>query len=151
MDYKVRKAKEKDLEAIHQLVRELAIYENAEHEFVADISTYEENFKAGVFEAIVVEAGDEVVGMALYYLTFSTWKGRMMYLEDFVVRASHRGKGIGQLVFDAFKEESVRQNCQLAKWQVLDWNEPAIKFYEKNNATIEKEWWNGKIFFEGNG
>ena len=74
----------------------------------------------------------------------------MMYLEDFVVSEQHRQKGIGQLLFDAFLNASKEQGCKLAKWQVLDWNQPAVNFYLKNGAVIEKEWWNGKILFNIN-
>ena len=79
-------------------------------------------------------------------MTYSTWKGRMFYLEDFVVLEAYRRLGLGQMLFDAFLQEAKDQQCRLVKWQVLDWNEPALRFYRKNNAVIEKEWWNGKIF-----
>jgi GNAT superfamily N-acetyltransferase len=90
------------------------------------------------------------MGMVLYYLTYSTWKGKMMYLEDFVVKEKNRGKGIGKALYEAFIEEAKHQQCQLAKWQVLDWNEPAIQFYTQNNAILEKNWWNCKVFFNKN-
>ncbi len=150
MNITIRTAEKRDLPAIHDLVRELAIYERAEEEFTASIEDYERDFDDGVYRAIVAEAAGEVVGMALYYLTYSTWKGKMMYLEDFVVRETYRRHGVGQLLFDKFLELSKAEGCRLVKWQVLDWNEPAIKFYEKNKATIERDWWNGKIFFDGN-
>jgi len=86
--------------------------------------------------------------MTLYYMTFSTWKGKMLYLEDFVIKKGFRRLGIGQLLFDAFLETAREKGCKLTKWQVLDWNETALKFYEKNNAIIEKDWWNGKIIFQ---
>ena len=70
-----------------------------------------------------------------------------MYLEDFVINEEYRRMGIGQKLFDAVVEESQAQDCKLLKWQVLLWNEPALQFYIKNNAIIEKEWWNGKILF----
>lgn len=146
-DIKISAATLADIPAIHDLVRALAIYEKAEHEFVASLETYLEDFKEGVFKALVARKGETVVGMVLYYLTYSTWKGKMMYLEDFVVHEAYRKQGIGQLLFDAFIQESKNAGCKLAKWQVLDWNKPAIKFYEKNKATIEKEWWNVKVFF----
>lgn len=148
METSVRLAQRGDLPAIHNLVRELAIYEKAEHEFVASLEEYRRDFEAGIFEALVAENSVGVVGMALYYMTYSTWKGRMLYLEDFVIRESHRRQGIGQLLFDGFLEQARQKECRLVKWQVLDWNQPALRFYEKYEATIEKEWWNGKIFFE---
>lgn len=146
MNITIRKATKADLQAIHDLVRELAIYEKAEHEFVATLADYEADFEAGVYDAHVAAVDGKVVGMALYYMTYSTWKGRMFYLEDFVVLEAYRRLGLGQMLFDAFLQEAKDQKCRLVKWQVLDWNEPALRFYRKNNAVIEKEWWNGKIF-----
>ncbi|MFN7120131.1 MAG: GNAT family N-acetyltransferase [Saprospiraceae bacterium] len=148
MQISLRKAVPTDVPAIHALVRELAIYEKAETEFVATITEYESDFAAGVYDAILAEAEGKIVGMALYYLAYSTWKGKMLYLEDFVVFQEYRRYGIGQMLFDAFLDEARRMGCRLVKWQVLDWNEPALKFYEKNRAVIEKEWWNGKIFLQ---
>lgn len=142
----IERAQRTDLPAIHGLVRELAVYEKAEPEFIATLDDYYRDFDAGIFEAIVARTDDQVVGMVLYYLTYSTWKGRMLYLEDFVVSETYRGYGLGQKLFDAFLARARELECRLTKWQVLDWNEPAVKFYEKNGATIEKEWWNGKIF-----
>lgn len=144
----IRKAVYDDLEAVHELVRELAIYEKAEAEFTASLADYQSDWNDGIFEVLVAEEADEIFGMALYYLTYSTWKGRMMYLEDFVVKEAARQGGIGQVLFDAFLKEAKKEGCRLTKWQVLDWNEPALRFYEKNKATIEKEWWNGKLFLE---
>ncbi|MEM0993206.1 MAG: GNAT family N-acetyltransferase [Bacteroidota bacterium] len=146
MSITIRKAERKDLKAVHDLVRALAVYEKAEAEFVASLNDYEENWTQGVFESIVAEVNGEIVGMTLYYLSYSTWKGRMLYLEDFVVLETHRRLGIGQLLFDATLEVAKSKGCKLMKWQVLDWNEPALDFYLKNEAIIEKEWWNGKIF-----
>lgn len=148
MDTTIRKATAADIPAMHGLVRELAIYERAENEFVATLENYQTDFAAGIFDAHVAEVDGTIVGMALYYMTYSTWKGRMFYLEDFIVLEAYRRYGIGQLLFDAFIEEAKRRHCRMAKWQVLDWNEPAINFYKKNNAIIESNWWNGKIFFE---
>lgn len=143
----IRKATLADIPAIHDLVRELAIYENAEDEFIASPEEYRRDFQEDVFRCQVAEVKKQVVGMVLYYMTYSTWKGRMLYLEDFVVQEAFRQKGIGQQLFDAFLDDARQEGCRMVKWQVLDWNEPAVHFYEKNKAVIEKEWWNGKIFF----
>jgi len=147
MNIQIRKAEKKDLKDIYRLVRELAVYEKAEDQLIIDIPYYEREFEEGTFSAIVAEAQEQVIGICIYYLTYSTWKGRMMYLEDFVVDQRYRHQGVGQMLFDSFIQESKDQNCSMVKWQVYDWNEPAIKFYEKNNAYIEKGWWNGKIIF----
>ncbi|NBU35115.1 MAG: GNAT family N-acetyltransferase [Bacteroidetes bacterium] len=146
----IRKAERGDLPFIHDLVRELAIFEKEEKEFTATLTMYENDFKENIFQSIVAELNGEIVGMVLFYLTYSTWKGKMLYLEDFVVKEKSRGQGIGKALFEAFIEEAKNQNCQLAKWQVLDWNEPAIQFYKQNNAILEKNWWNCKVFFNKN-
>lgn len=148
MSVLIRKATTADLPAIHDLVRELAIYERAEDAFTATLADYAADFEAGIYEALVAEVQGEIRGMALYYMAYSTWKGRMLYLEDFVVRQTQRRSGLGQLLFEAFVAEAKKKGCRLIKWQVLDWNEPALAFYRKNDAIIEKEWWNGKIFLQ---
>lgn len=143
----VRRASRVDMPAVHELVRELAIYEKSEKEFIAGIEEYREDFNNGVFEAMVAEADGKVVGMVLYYMAYSTWKGKMLFLEDFVIKEAYRSLGIGQRLFDAFLREARDRGCRLAKWQVLDWNKPAIRFYEKNQAVIEQSWLNVKYFF----
>jgi len=105
----------------------------------------ETDFENNVFEIILAEQESKIIGIAFYYMAYSTWKGKMLFLEDFVVKEELRGQGIGKLIFRAYLEEARRQNVSIAKWQVLDWNEPAINFYEKYNSTIEKQWFNGKI------
>jgi GNAT superfamily N-acetyltransferase len=148
MEILIRRATHADLDAIHDLVRDLAVYENAEEQHIATLAEYERDFSEGIFQAIVAEVDDKVVGMALFYMAYSTWKGRMLFLEDFVVKEDYRRYGLGQKLFDAFVAEGRLQGCRLVKWQVLDWNEPALKFYHKNNAVIEKDWWNGKLFLK---
>lgn len=146
----IRPAEKKDLPAIHSLVAELAAFEKALPEFIATLADYERAFEEQTFRCQVAEDSQtqEVVGMVLYYLTYSTWKGRMLYLEDFVVKENYRSQGVGQQLFQAFLEAARTLDCRLTKWQVLDWNTPAIKFYEQQGAIIEKGWWNGKLFIE---
>jgi len=147
MDYNIRKAKKSDLENIRNLVVELAIFEKEPNAVTATLKDYQINFEKGVFDAIIIEEDNKVIGTCIYYMTWSTWKGRMLYLEDFVITQAYRQRGLGQFLFNALLEEAKNLNVILVKWQVLDWNEPAIKFYEKNKAIIEKNWWNGKILF----
>jgi GNAT superfamily N-acetyltransferase len=152
MKIEIRPAAIADMPAVHALVRELAVYENAPEQHTATVSDYEKDFSDGIFAVQLAvdsdntEGSERIVGMIFYHFAYSTWRGRMMYLEDFVVTESYRQYGVGQLLFDRFLAISVEKGCVMTKWQVLDWNTPAVKFYEKNNAIIEKEWWNGKIF-----
>lgn len=149
----IRLASEADMPAIHALVHELAVYERAPEAHTATIEDYLRDFKGGIFESHVAVNIDEslgkqgeIVGMIFYYMAYSTWKGRMLYLEDFVVTENYRQYGVGQMLFETFLEIAREKECRLVKWQVLDWNEPAIKFYRKNEAIIENDWYNGKIF-----
>jgi GNAT superfamily N-acetyltransferase len=161
MKIDIRPATIADMPAVHALVRELAVYENAPEQHTATISDYEKDFSAGIFDvqlaidtdflaekAAYTEGSPKIVGMIFYHFAYSTWRGRMMYLEDFVVTESYRQYGVGQLLFDRFLAISAEKGCVMTKWQVLDWNTPAVKFYEKNKATIEKEWWNAKVFLK---
>lgn len=136
-----------DLESIRGLVVELAIFEKEPNAVSATMEDYISAFKTGLISIIVAEIENEIVGMTLFYDTFSTWKGKMLYLEDFVVKEAYRSQGIGDLLFDATLVEAKNRGCALMKWQVLDWNEGAIKFYLRKGSTIEQEWWNGKIIF----
>jgi GNAT superfamily N-acetyltransferase len=150
----VRKANINDMSTIHALVHELAVYEKSPESHTATTEEYTRDFKQGIFDSYVAvdldapTVGGKVVGMILYYMAYSTWRGRMLYLEDFVVTESYRQYGVGQMLFDKFIEVARKEDCFLVKWQVLDWNEPAIRFYEKNNAIIESDWYNGKIFLK---
>lgn len=142
----IRPAVRADLPAILALVTELAVYEKQPEAVTATLEDYQKNYDSGVFEAIVAELDGQMIGMTLFYMSWSTWKGRMLFLEDFVVTEQARRTGAGQLLFDAYLAEARARECRVAKWQVLEWNEPAIKFYEKNGAIIERDWWNGKLF-----
>ena len=146
MSITIRIAEEEDLKEILKLVVELAIYEKKPKAVSATLADYVENFKKGLFECLVAESEGVIVGMMLYYMTFSTWKGKMLYLEDFVVTEQFRKKGVGQKLFISFMKVAKEKKAVLTKWQVLDWNEPAIGFYEKIGATMEKDWYNCKIY-----
>ncbi len=143
----IRKATRSDLEGIYQLVIELAIYEEEPDAVKSTIEDYIKAFDENLISAHVAEDNGNIVGMALYYMTFSTWRGHMLYLEDFYVSQKYRSSGIGQQLFDAYINEAKSRGCKMVKWEVLDWNTKAIKFYERNGATIEKQWWDGKIIF----
>ncbi|GLR19305.1 GNAT family N-acetyltransferase [Portibacter lacus] len=142
-----RSAQSGDIEGIHNLVLELAIFEKEPDAVTVDVAYYKKCFEEGTFQAIVADKDGSIVGMTLFYMSFSTWKGKMMYLEDFVVHPDYRNMGIGKKLWDAWIQESKNQGAKMVKWQVLDWNTNATRFYEREGATIEKQWWNGKIIF----
>lgn len=136
--------------AVLDLIVELAVYEK---EPDAVIVTAEDLQRDGfgdnpLFECFVAEYESKVVGFALIYTKYSTWKGPCIYLEDLYVRESMRGKGIGALLFEKVIQVSKERGCQRMDWQVLDWNEPAINFYKKYNAELDPEWLNGRFSAE---
>jgi ribosomal protein S18 acetylase RimI-like enzyme len=147
MNIQIRKARLDDVPSLYNLVYELAVFEKEPEALTTNLDSYEEAFRENLIDAIVAEDQGEIVGMVLYYMTFSTWKGKSLYLEDFYVKEAYRQFGIGQSLFDAYLEEAKARGAQMTKWQVLDWNEVGINFYKKNNAVIETNWWNGKIYF----
>ena len=149
MEIKIRKAVRKDCARMMELIQELATYEKAPDEVTVSLSHFEESgFGANpVWWAFVAEVSGVVVGMALYYVRYSTWKGQRMYLEDLLVTEEMRGKKIGSLLFDALIQEAKDKKFIGMNWQVLDWNEPAINFYKKYNASFDPEWLNCAISF----
>jgi len=145
----VRKARLDDMSGILDLVKQLALYERAPEAVTATLPDYEKNYLAGVFDALVaVDENNQIIGTTIYYVCWSTWRGRMLYLEDFVVDDSLRGRGTGKLLFEALMQEAISLDCRMMKWQILNWNSPALNFYRKYQAVIENEWLNGKIIFE---
>ncbi|MES1221221.1 MAG: GNAT family N-acetyltransferase [Bacteroidota bacterium] len=148
MDIKIRKAVKEDCPRLMELIRELADYEKAPNEVTVTMEHFEESGfgKNPVWWSFVAEVNGQVVGFALYYTRYSTWKGQAMYLEDILVTNEMRGKGIGKLLFDRLIEEAKEKGWNRILWQVLDWNEPAINFYKKYNADFDGEWVNCRIY-----
>jgi len=147
MNAAIREATLADCSRILELINELAVYERAPEEVTVTLSEFED---AGfghkpVWKAFVAEVDAIIVGFALYYVRYSTWKGCRLYLEDFIVTDSHRGKGIGKQLFDTIVLEAHEKGFNGMTWQVLDWNEPALNFYKKYEAGIEAGWLNGSL------
>ena len=129
---------------VHALIQELAEYERAPQEVT---NTLEEMERDGfgenpIYKFFVAENEEGVVGIALYYTAYSTWKGRMLFLEDLVVTEKLRRAGIGRRLFDAVAQEAKDTGAKRFRWQVLEWNEPAIAFYKKIGADLDGEWIN---------
>ena len=94
---------------------------------------------------LVAEDDDKVIGISFFFIRYSTWKGKFLFLEDFVLKESYRGKGVGALLFEKTIKIALEMKAKGMTWQVLDWNEPAINFYKKYNAQIDDQWLNGKL------
>ena len=145
----IRTATPKDVPYIFDLIKELALYEKAPEQVTnTSENLHYDLFEAPICEAIVAEENEEILGFALYYTSYSTWKGRCLYLEDFYVKEKSRKRGIGKLLFDEVVRIAKAKKVKRMDWQVLEWNEPGLQFYKKKNATLDSEWVNGRLFFE---
>lgn len=149
MKIKIRKAVKEDCPAMMELINELAVFEKAPEQVTVSFDHFvESGFGTNpVWWAFVAEVDEKVVGFALYYIRYSTWKGQRLYLEDLLVTESMRGQGIGHLLFDRLIEECKQKKFSGMMWQVLNWNEPAINFYKKYNANLDDQWTNGSLNF----
>ncbi len=144
----LRNAIKEDCPAMLELVKELAIYEQAPNEVTISFEHFEESGfgERPVWEAWIVEVDGILVGFALCYIRFSTWKGQRLYLEDIIVTESMRGKGLGKLLMDKLIEVCKERKYSGLVWQVLDWNKPAIDFYKRYNTNFDDEWINCSIY-----
>ena len=149
MDFQIRTAKKEDCPRLLELIQELATYEKAPEEVTVSLAEFEiAGFgEQPVWWAFVVEHEGLIDGMSLYYIRYSTWKGRRLYLEDIIVTESMRGKGLGKLLMDHTINHAREAGFSGMMWQVLDWNEPAINFYKKYNSKFDEGWINVNINF----
>ncbi|MEP7263959.1 MAG: GNAT family N-acetyltransferase [Bacteroidota bacterium] len=147
MNITIRKSTKEDMQQVLSLIKELALYEKAPE---AVTNTVEDMIHDGfgehpVFFCDVAETEGKIIGIAIYFIKYSTWKGKGIYLDDIVVTESWRGKGVGRLLFDNVVAETKKLNATQLHWQVLDWNEPAINFYKKYPTEFDSEWINCKL------
>lgn len=143
----IRPAVAADCPQLLELIKELARYERQPDAVTVSMAEFVD---AGfgnhpVWEAFVAECAGRIIGISLFYIRYSTWKGRRLYLEDIVVTESMRGQGIGKLLFEQTLALCKTRGYQGMVWQVLDWNTPAINFYEKYGASFDGEWLNVSI------
>jgi len=149
MDFNIRKATKEDLPQVLDLVKELALYEKAPEEVTISLEDLEKDGfgEHPLYWIILAENEQGILGMSFYYIRYSTWKGKCLYLEDIVVKEEYRGQKIGKVLFEETIKAAKEMNAKLMTWQVLDWNEPAINFYKKFDAELDSEWVNGKLRF----
>ena len=144
----IRKAKPEDVSSIIDMIKELADFEKAPNEVVNSVEELQQDlFVEKICAAIVAEVEEQVVGFALYYYSYSTWKGKCVYLEDLYVKEDYRTLGLGSLLFDEVVHIAKTEKVRRMDWQVLEWNTHAIKFYQAKQAHLNEEWINGRLFF----
>ncbi len=149
MQFNIRRAVREDCPAMMGLVNELAAYERAPEEVTVDLAHFMDSGfgERPVWWAFVAEVDGLVVGFALYYIRYSTWKGQRMYLEDLYIKPDYRRMGIGDGFMQVLIEEAKERNFAGIVWQVLDWNELAIGFYKKYPTSFDGEWVNCALNF----
>lgn len=145
----VREALPADMEAVLSLIQDLAEFEKAPEQVIVTVDDLKRDGfgEKQFFKAFVAEVDGEVVGIALTYLGYSTWKGKLLYLDDIVVREHLRSKGIGRQLFDRVIQYGAQENARVLKWQVLRWNKDAIRFYKRyDNVVFDDEWVDCKLY-----
>jgi GNAT superfamily N-acetyltransferase len=147
MKFEIREGIKTDLPAVLKLIQELAEYEKALDQVTISLEDLENDGfgERPWYWFLVAEKNHKVIGISFYFIRYSTWKGKFLYLEDFVVKTENRGQGIGAKLFEETIKVCHKLKVNGMVWQVLDWNTPAVNFYKKYNADISPEWLNGKL------
>jgi GNAT superfamily N-acetyltransferase len=152
MSLTIRTAVREDAATLLGFIRELAIYEKAEHEVAATVESIEESIfgSRSVTQALVCERDGQAIGMAIWFFSYSTWQARNgLYLEDLYVTPSARGSGAGKAMLKRLAQIALENDCGRFEWSVLDWNEPAIKVYDAIGAEPQTEWIRYRLAGEG--
>ncbi|WP_284653766.1 GNAT family N-acetyltransferase [Flavobacterium terrisoli] len=138
----IRKGTKADMKAVLDLIQELAVFEREPDAVVVTVADLERDGFGDnpLFYTFVAEVESEIVGMALYYYRYSTWKGRTIHLEDLIVKEKMRGTGLGSALYTKIMEQGKADNVRRIEWNVLDWNTPAVEFYKKSGAKVLEDW-----------
>jgi len=138
----IRKATKNDMPQVLELIQELAIFEKEPDAVVVTVDDLvRDGFSENpLFQCFVAEVENEIIGMALYYYRYSTWKGKTIHLEDLIVKENKRGTGAGFALYKEIIKQGKAENVRRIEWNVLDWNTPAINFYEKSGAKVLGDW-----------
>ena len=138
----IRKATKNDMPSVLELIQELATFEKEPDAVVVTVDDLvRDGFSENpLFQCFVAEVDNEIIGMALYYYRYSTWKGKTIHLEDLIVKESKRGTGAGFALYKEIIKQGKAKNVRRIEWNVLDWNTPAINFYEKSGAKVLGDW-----------
>ena len=145
--FEIRLAQKEDMKAVLGLITELAVYEREPHAVhISEQDLIKHGFTESRFKCFVAQHSLEgIIGMALYYPRYSTWKGPTLHLEDLYVKPAFRKYGIGQQLFENVIKEAIDQNVGRMEWTVLSWNQQALNFYKKYNASLDDEWHLGTL------
>lgn len=147
----IRKGKKEDMPAALELIKELAVFENEPYAVVVNVDELErDGFGPNpLFKTFVAEKDNEIIGMALFYYRYSTWKGKTIHLEDLIVKEAHRGTGAGSALYKEVIKFGKQEGVRRIEWAVLNWNQHAIDFYERSGATVFQDWLTVQMDEEG--
>ena len=142
MSFNIRKGEKSDMPSVLKLIKELAHFENEPDAVIVTVEDLEKDGfgETPLFKTFVAEQNNEIVGMALFYPRYSTWKGATIHLEDLIVTKSKRGLNIGSALYTKVIEYGYNKGVKRIEWVVLDWNTPAIEFYKKTGAVVLDDW-----------
>ena len=142
MEFQVRKATKNDMPSVLKLINELAVYEREPDAVEVTVADLERDGFGDqpLFNCFVAQAEDKIVGMALFYNRYATWKGKTIHLEDLIVNEDYRGKGIGMQLYKKVMQFALEEKIKRVEWVVLDWNTPAVNFYKNTGASVFSEW-----------
>lgn len=149
-EFTLRPGRKEDVPTVYALIKELADFERCPNE----VETTEQeilHYSFGdepIIGFLVAEAEGQIVGLSLYYVAYSTWKGKCLYLEDLIVTETYRGKGIGKALLEATAKKANELGAKRLMWQVLEWNANAIEFYKSLGAEVTTEWYNCRLYGE---
>jgi GNAT superfamily N-acetyltransferase len=138
----IRKAIKEDMKSVLELIQELAIFEKEPDAVVISVDDLiADGFgEKPLFNCFVAQVDNEIIGIALYYYRYSTWKGKTIHLEDLIVKENSRGTGAGFALYSEIIAQGKRDNVRRIEWNVLNWNTPAIDFYKKTGAKVLEDW-----------
>jgi GNAT superfamily N-acetyltransferase len=140
LSFKIRKTKVEDLSSVLRLIKELAIFEKELNAVEITLDDLIRDFSCGLFDCLIAECNKEIIGIALYYTRYSTWKGKTIHLEDLIVTQSERSKGVGRALLNELIFLAKKIGIKRVEWNVLDWNKGAIDFYKNLGAKILTNW-----------
>jgi len=140
MFFEIREATSKDMSSVLKLIKELAVFENEPDEVEVTVTELEQDFKNNLFKCYVAVENNIIIGAALFYNRYSTWKGKTIHLEDLIVTQAYRGKGVGGALLAKIVEKAKAEKLRRVEWNVLDWNTSAIDFYKSVGAKVFSEW-----------
>ncbi len=150
MSFTIREGRKQDMPSVLELIKELAYFEKESNEVIVTLSDLENDGfgSTPLFKSFVAEIDNEIVGMALFYPRYSTWKGPTIHLEDLIVTEQKRGLKIGSALYKKVIEYGYNKGVKRIEWAVLDWNEPAIAFYESTGAKVLRDWDTAQIHWD---